>query len=464
MNLIILFSFLGIAGSFAVIDSMAEDADDIDNDSDTGEDPAPSPDPEPEPEPDVIGTSGDDTIYSQAGESIDAGDGDDLIRVGHDYASADNEPVTLTGGDGSDVFFIEDPGHRDADRPFDIEITDFDPTEDALRLDLFDLEVGPWHENLLDINAAPADDGSFLDLHITMPGASDNVDPVDLTIRLHGLADIDLNTLEIGEFSTRMQDDGTLTDDPLLADLGSTDADALSPVNDGLFVTLDGNDTVKLHSDVSAFVLMGDGDDHATISQGQASVLGGDGDDTFTLAQDDDRNPDTFEANLYGGQGDDTFIIKDARGDVTLEGGQGNDSFIAYEAVSGDAFLQLTGGDGNDTYIMRMGQLVDEFHSGGDDTYTLVVTNDDMATAKPANIYFNGSGDSFDLVVPDGLEGDVRVEAQPYDPDAAMPHVDNVYVGDTLVARLLNDFDGNFADSGASLTITSATAWTAPGS
>ncbi|KPA20980.1 hypothetical protein shim_28960 [Shimia sp. SK013] len=458
MNLILLFSFLGIAGSFAVVDGMADDSGGSDDDIDPGDEPTPDPDP------DVVGTSGDDTIYSQAGEHIDAGAGDDFIRVGHDYSSAENDPITLTGGAGSDVFFIEDPSHHDVDRPFDIEITDFDPTEDALRLDLFDLEVGPWHENLLDISAASAEDGSFLDLHITMPGSTESADPLDFTIRLHGLADIDLSTLEIGEFSTRLQDDGTLTDDPLLADLGSAGADALTPANGGLFATLDGNDTVNLHTDVSAFVLLGDGDDHATISQGQASVLGGDGDDTFTLAHDDDRDPDTFEANLYGGQGDDTFVIEDARGDVTLEGGQGNDSFIAYDAVSGESFLRLSGGEGNDTYIMRMGQLVDEFHSGGDDTYTLVVTNDDMATASPANIYFNGSGDSFDLVVPDGLEGDVRVEAQPFDPDANMPHVDNVYVGDTLVAHLWNDFDGNFADSGASLTVTAAALWTAPGS
>ncbi|TCL08132.1 hypothetical protein BXY66_0165 [Shimia isoporae] len=475
MSLLFLFSMLGLAAGFAIYDTVIEDDDDDSPNEDerAGDDPTDNGDPgeedtspegstEPENESTYYGTEGNDSIYSTAGENIDARGGDDYIRIRHDYSSDANDPIVVTGGEGSDVFFIEDPSHRDADRAYDIEITDFDPDEDALRLDLFDLQVGNGHDNLLDLSAEPAADGSYTDLHITMPGLSDNAEQVDITIRLQGLSELDVSSLEIGEFNPRREDDGTLNEEPLLAELGTGDADETSISKDGIVASLDGDDTVTASSDVSAFVMLGDGDDSLVVSRGQTTAMGGSGDDNFFLAHDADRNPDTFQAELYGGKGDDTFVVEDARGDVTLNGGDGDDTLVAHEAIVDDR-LVLTGGDGNDSYVFRMGQSVDELASTGDDTYTLVVTDEDLLNSPQATVQWNGSNDNFLIVVSDGLESDLRVEPQPHDPDSGLPYMDRVYVGDTLVMTLQSD-DGNLADSGASLRITTTTSWAGSGS
>ncbi|WP_161489402.1 calcium-binding protein [Sulfitobacter sp. EhC04] len=149
----------------------------------------------------IHGNAGDDVIYSEsAGAEVfgDAGADDIGVRVVLDDGAA-AAASTLSGGDGSDSFTIDlfdaaQPGATDAaDLGIVAHISDFDPQEDSLVLDL--RETG---SQVTTISTEPAEDGSYLDVTVEVaPSATASAQT--FTVRMTGVTALEADQIVIRE-------------------------------------------------------------------------------------------------------------------------------------------------------------------------------------------------------------------------------------------------------------------------
>ncbi|MFC3321337.1 hypothetical protein [Mesorhizobium cantuariense] len=120
------------------------------------------------------------------------------------------------------------------------------------------------------------------------------------------------------------------------------------------------------------------GDGTSISLTGGLPIVGGAGNDTL--------NGTGFGDTLSGGDGTDT--LNGYAGNDTLTGGIGTDA--------------LNGGSGNDTYVFNSGDGSDTvYDTGGTDTIQL------GAGLTAANVFFNVSGSGNDLLISDGVGGDL---------------------------------------------------------
>ncbi|APE42663.1 hypothetical protein BOO69_03930 [Sulfitobacter alexandrii] len=149
----------------------------------------------------IHGDAGDDVIYIEsAGAEAFGDDGNDdlAVRVVLDAGAAD-AASTLAGGEGADSFTIElyDPARpadpQDDDLGVVTHISDFDPQEDNLVLDL----RGSGSQ-VNGISTTPSEDGSYLDVTVDV-AASATAPAQSFTVRLTGVTALDADQIVIHE-------------------------------------------------------------------------------------------------------------------------------------------------------------------------------------------------------------------------------------------------------------------------
>ncbi|MGR3635887.1 MAG: hypothetical protein ACU0BK_08160 [Shimia sp.] len=320
-------------------------------------------------------TDDDEDQATDIYDRVTGTDGDDTLRLSN---TSDN-PILAVGGDGADTFVAEYP-HRDDDtRPFDVLISDFDDAEDVLTLEVVSDTPGTSTETPQDFTLEPAEDGSYVDLRVSVFDPDLGPETArDFVVRLDGLSDVDPDSIYLAD----------------------TDA------------------TAEAGEDASEITEPASGDTEPQVVQG-----------------------DVGDLDLRGSRGDDTIIIDHDSGSVVVNGGAGDDTIDARGVVrDDDTRLRIDGSEGDDTYLFSQGINVSDDQFGGSDVYSMTVDPDQMQTTDPSTVVWDFE-DSFQLTLPADLADLVRIENLPPRYDTNLGSVvqrDDVYVGDTLVMKLIN--------------------------
>ncbi|KPA20979.1 hypothetical protein shim_28950 [Shimia sp. SK013] len=301
-------------------------------------------------------------------------EGDDTLLL---HPNSDN-PILAIGGDGADTFVAEYP-HRDGDsRPFDVIISDFDDTEDVLTLEVVSDAPGTSTETPQDFTLEPADDGSYVDVRVTVFDPDTGPESArDFVVRLDGISTVNPDSI-------------------YLADANASHEDDEAP-----------GDTEPAPNDSTTEMVQGD----------------------------------VGDLDLRGTRGDDTIIIDHDSGSVVVNGGAGDDTIDARSVeIDEDTRLRIDGSEGDDTYLFAQGINVSDDQFGGADVYSMTVDPDQMQNSNPSTVVWDFE-DRFQLTLPADLADSVRIENLPPRYDASLGSVvqrDDVYVGDTLVMKLIN--------------------------
>jgi Ca2+-binding RTX toxin-like protein len=263
----------------------------------------------------VDGGLGDDNLVGGAGaDALLGGDGNDILMGGTTGAPFDAASDTLSGGAGLDTLFLSDAdtgtGGADADRFIlsagetgAVTVTDFDPAEDALAVEI-----------------AAGDDVSVASQTVISEGvlvAFDN----GATVLLQGL------TEEVPDEAFLFV---TLEDEP---------ADEPVPPVDPAVSAFTGTEESEIYDGPgptqSADADLLGGDDAGTGDALNDTIAGGLGADTlsgaagddvlFSTSADSDVASDTETDVMDGGLGDDTLVM--GNGDAAT-GGEGADAFV----------------------------------------------------------------------------------------------------------------------------------------
>lgn len=321
----------------------------------------------------LSGGAGTDTIYGGDGndrinngydrdddilsEFIDAGAGDDIVRFG--------DGSTVTGGTGADSF----TAYESMSNTLVSEITDFDPSEDTLFIDL-----GVGNGDGGEFSLVEREDGQGRDLFLGD----------EMVIRLSGDAPFTLDDITL---TVRFEyTDGT----PIEYTIGNNET--------GLGTKVIGSygDDIITGSNT--------GDVIATFG-GSDVVDGGEGDDTIF---GDGGSVDTF---IESGE---SYTIVDFERD-TIDGGNGDD--IIYSINGND----ITGGEGEDLFVLQndrnvFGEYDDVIfgdHEGLDPTIiTDFTAGEDVILVRGIPGTLLDAGDLSITVLEDGTGAELTVEDQ----------------------------------------------------
>ncbi len=321
----------------------------------------------------ISGGAGDDTIFGSDGvETIFGGAGDDVISVGSfgqsqstliDGGDGDDQftvnsqggaPLMVTGGAGSDTYYIQTPYTEN-----NTTVMDFTAGPGGDVLDLADVLLYATGYNGTDPFTAGyvqvVDDGSGNTLVQIDPDGSGSNFGFNTALILKG---VDASTLTADNFRG-FTFDGSVFAGHLID--GTDNAELLT----GTF----GNDTIHGL----------DGDDSLDGDGGDDSIDGGDGgdfidgylgSDTINGGDGDDVIGDFYGQNLIHGDAGDDVIAVGGQGTSYLYGDDGDDLFIGSLAENGTDII--SGGAGVDTYIFSPNnghiEITDfEAGDGGDD-------------------------------------------------------------------------------------------------
>lgn len=371
MGSTIILTLLGLCG-VAVLGGLIGSSDsdvpaDVDDEADEDENQSPK-----QQEDDAIVLPEDDTAPTDY-EVYQGTDDDDDI-----YLSADTDnPIMAIGGDGADTFTAEFPHRADDDRPFDVIITDFDPEEDILTLEVVEENMRTNAETPQDFSIEPAEDGSYVDIRVSVFDPDHGPDSAqDFVVRLDGVSEVSAESI-------------------YFADTESDESD--------------GDDSGEQDSPPEADPIVIEGD-------------------VETLVEGGTRE-------------DDTIVVRHDTGKVVVSGGAGEDTVDARDFERSDeASLRIDGSEGDDTYLFSQGVNVSDDQYGGSDLYSMTVDPDTMHQQSPSTVVWDYN-DRFELNIPAEFAQEVTIDNQPahYDPNlGATVQRDDVYVGDTLVMRLIN--------------------------
>lgn len=285
-------------------------------------------------------------------------------------------PIMAIGGAGADTFIAEFSEASDSGRAFDIIISDFDPEEDVLTFEVISEKSQTDADALQEIKIEPAEDGSHVDVRVSSFSPEEGPEAArDFVVRLDGLSDVPADCIYLAH---PIPDEDETSED----DRTPPDADP-------------------------AIVIEGDLD---------------------SLTE-------------RGTRGDDTIVVRHTSGKVVVGGGAGEDTIDASEFVrSDDASLRIDGSEGDDTYFFSQGINVSDDQYGGADVYSMTVNPETMHAQNPSTVVWDAA-DRFELNLPAELADQVRIENEPPHFDASLGATvqrDDVYVGDTLVMRLVN--------------------------
>lgn len=359
-----------------------------------------------------FGGDGDDTFVLKAsqdadgeGARADGGEGDDtFIMKPLSGLPEDTVPHVLTGGAGADVYALDIDAAtsirdgEDDGAPIVARITDFDPKEDMLLIDIGasanmpDLAEIPTPK----ITTTTDPDGAFTDVRISWqnPLNPDNIET--RTVRLEGVTEFSADDVKL---TSVFDPDSTHHDDRTdgaaahklfaLKHLSATDSDDVLTVEE------------------NARIALQDGDDTLTLKGGSHLVDGGDGNDTITVSEES-----TGPVHLFGGEGDDV---------ITADLVKNTDTAIF-------------GGEGDDTITFGMGHYVDG--NEGEDTFVLNV-HADAVDQGPA-VLRTLTGNHLTINIPPELEGEVRIVNHTYGNGGEVSYSE-VFVGDVPVLKLLEE-------------------------
>lgn len=126
------------------------------------------------------GGDGNDHLQLSAGSTVFGEDGDDLFTM-NEFQNAPDSAVA-TGGDGADTYRLAIRGANAPDPEPYLRITDFDPSEDAL-------EVALWNrdsETIESVTLSEASDGSHTDVLVNVSNIYGQP-PASVIIRLDGV-------------------------------------------------------------------------------------------------------------------------------------------------------------------------------------------------------------------------------------------------------------------------------------
>ncbi|TCL08133.1 hypothetical protein BXY66_0166 [Shimia isoporae] len=329
-------------------------------------------------EPEDLAAPADYEVYHGTDE-------DDVLRLD---ADTDN-PIMAIGGDGADTFVAEYPHRTDDDRPYDVIIPDFDPDEDVLTLEVVDENAGPNAEVPQDFTLEPAEDGSYLDVRVSVFDPDIGPESArDFVVRLEGISEIDPDSIYLAETDSDEDDTNDAEEEP-----------------------------TKKSAEPAVLPIV----------EKPANVI--------------ELEGDAGDLHLRGTRGDDTIVVNHDSGNVVVNGGAGDDTIDARDFERTDeARLRIDGSEGDDTYLFAQGINVSDDQYGGSDVYSMTVDPDQMATRDPSTVVWDFQ-DRFEINLPPEYADSVRIENQPphYDPNlGSVVQRDDVFVGDTLVMRLIN--------------------------
>ncbi len=239
----------------------------------------------------IIGVDHDD-FQSDLSDEIDAGAGDDIISF------ADGS--TVTGGAGADSF----TAYESLSNELVSEITDFDPSEDSLYIDL-GVANGVGSEFTL----VEREDGQGSDLFlgdeliISLSGdAPLTLDDINITVRFE-YTDSRVFEYTIGD--TDSDFGPTLIDSPgheVITGSSGGDVVALTGGEDIVYGG-DGNDAIFADGGYATNVQLDgfDGEDNLIFETQRDTIFGGDGDDVIQSLNGND---------VTGGEGEDLFVLR----------------------------------------------------------------------------------------------------------------------------------------------------------
>lgn len=359
-----------------------------------------------------FGGDGDDTFFLKHNNSADdgaatadGGDGDDTFIM-KPLSGLPEEAVShvLTGGEGADVYAFDIDGAtaiRDGDEEDNqiiATITDFDPDEDML---LLDIGAKPSFDDvdelpLPEVSTTEDPEGGYVDVHFswTNPLNEDNVET--RTVRLEGLSEFDTSDVQL----TSMFDPDSHLNEEDTGEAAAHHLTALTPTEG-----TDNADTLTLSED-SATVLK-DGDDTVEITDGTHLIYGGEGNDSIKVTAAGDG-----AAQLFGGEGDDV---------LTADLVQNNDT-------------ALFGGDGDDSITFGMGHYVE----GGEGNDTLVLNLHEDAMDQGPAVIKQLSGNHLTINIPAGLEGEVDVVNHTYSNGFEVAYSE-VFVGNVSILKVMEE-------------------------
>jgi serralysin len=348
--------------------------------------------------------SGNDTIVSGLGnhdESINAGDGNDLVKV---FGGSDS----VTGGAGTDTLVVDysDSVNAITGGAGNGYFTDGGSTHTVNfnTIERFDVTTGGANDS---VSTGAGDDivhsGGGADL-VDVGSGNDSADGGDGIDRIS--ADLSAatgaivwnllaNTYSgpIGSF-TNFEYFGTIStgsgNDTIVSGTGTHD----EAINSG-----DGNDSIKVFGG-SDTVNGGNGSDTliADYSDAANGVTGGAGNGYFT---------DGGSAHTVSFTGIEAFDVTGGASNDALTGGTGNDRFFGKDGADqltgggGDDYLDggagvdtMTGGTGNDVYVVDMAgdQVIENANEGIDEIRTTLATFDLRSVANVENLTFTGTG------------------------------------------------------------------------
>ena len=316
---------------------------------------------------DYIALTNGTTSFVTAQVTIDAGAGDDQLTfdgLGFGVVSA-----SVTGGVGSDTYFITDP-----DELGQVVVTDFATGADGDRIDLEGLlNEYDSHANGLDTGGNPFRSGL---LRLVQDGA-------DTVLQTHP------GHTASGDWQTVLRLTGvqaaSMTADNFVGHVDPGGA----PVR-GVFLTATDGETASggRHNDT----LVGDhGNNRLWGAGGDDLLLGGDGDDVLYGDYGDD--------SVDAGGGDDQLRRGDGQGNDTLLGGDGDDHFELLDFGAGEQVL-ADGGAGDDIFELYLGGDSDDLHlRGGSGVDTYVLDREYVAKARATLQDFAGGagGDQINM-------------------------------------------------------------------
>ncbi|MCV2888700.1 calcium-binding protein [Ruegeria aquimaris] len=126
------------------------------------------------------GGVGNDHLQLSAGSMVFGEDGDDLFTM-YEFQNAP-ESAVATGGDGADTYSLAIRGANAPDPESYLRITDFDPSEDALEVELWNRDS----ETIDSVTLSEASDGSHTDVLVNVSSIYAQ-SPGSVIIRLDGV-------------------------------------------------------------------------------------------------------------------------------------------------------------------------------------------------------------------------------------------------------------------------------------
>jgi Ca2+-binding RTX toxin-like protein len=400
--------------------------------------------------------------------TVDAGAGDDLVRIDETNGAFTNSiPTTIAGGDGNDTLlggsgverFFGGPGNDSIDGNGGNDVADLGPGNDTFVWNPGDgsdtVEGGDGNDTMV-FNGAAASEQVSLSANgqrltfsrnpgtVTMDTRSvENVDFNALggsdSVAVHDLTGTGVTNVHVdlagtlGGAAGDGQADRVAVDATNGNDIVDVTGDASSVAvsgqaarvavqhaepNDTLDVAgLGGADSISAAGlaagTISATLDGGAGDDRISGGPGVETLLGGDGNDSI------DGNAGNDIADL--GAGDDTFVWDPGDGSDTVEGGDGNDTMVFNGAAASEQVTVSANGD-RLTFFRNPGTVTMDTHGvenvdfnalGGADA----VTVDDLTGTGVTNVRVDlagtlggSAGDgAADRVVVDGTNGDDQI-------------------------------------------------------